>query len=159
MGHQNVRVNGASVLLDVDLTLDTNIYASGDVLADTQIVSGAFRVGDGTGILQNMTVIDSDDQGAAFDVYFLSSNVSMGTENAGPSISDANAKSIVSRVQVGTGDYYDLGGVKIAEVTGLARVLMATSGTKDLYVAVVNGTGTPTYTATGVRLRLGILQD
>jgi len=30
------------------------------------------------------------------------------------------------------------------------------SGTTDLYVAAVNGSGTPTYTAAGLKLRLGL---
>lgn len=159
MGHPNIRVNGASVMLDVTLSLDTSAYASGDLLADTQIVSGAFRVGDGTGVLQNILVIDEDDQGAAFDLYFLDGSSSMGTENSAPSPTDAIARTILARVQVATGDYFDLGGARVADIANLARVIKAASGTKDMYVAAVNGTGSPTYTASGVRLRLGILQD
>jgi hypothetical protein len=30
--------------------------------------------------------------------------------------------------------------------------------TRSLYVAVVNGAGTPTFTATGVRLKIGVRQ-
>lgn len=150
---------GLTTFVDVTLSLDTSAYASGDVLADTQVVTNATRVADLGGIIHSVEVIDQDDQGAAFDIYFLDSNVSMGTENSAPNISDANAAKIMARVQVGTGDYYDLGGVKIADMTGLGRIVKPASGTRNIYVAVVNGTGTPTYTASGIILRIGILQD
>lgn len=145
-------------LTDVALSLDTNIYASGDLLADSQQIDAAFSIADGTGILHSIMVIDQDDQKAAFDIFLLSANVSMGSENSGPSISDADALNVLCRIPVGTGDYYDLGGVSVAGLSGLNRIVKAVSGTDDLYVAVVNGTGTPTYTATGVTLRIGILE-
>ncbi len=153
------KVGGITVVKDVTLSLDTAIYASGDVLADTQQVDAALRVTDGTGVLQGLMVVDQDDQKAAFTVYFLSANVAMGTENAAPSISDANAVNILGLVDIATTDYKDLGGVSVASIRGVSLPLMAVSGTDDIYVAVVNGTGTPTYTASGVKLRLGILQD
>lgn len=145
---------------DVTLTLDTSAYASGDVLADTQIVNSPFRGNDLGGVLVSLTVIDKDDQKAAFDVYFLDQNVTMGTENAAPSISDTNATAIMGPpIAIGTGDYKDLGGVSIAGVDNIGKALRPASGTDDFYVAVVNGTGTPTYTVNGVVLRFGILPD
>lgn len=145
-------------LIEVTLSLDTSAYASGDVLADTQQIDAAFSLADGRGVLHSLMVIDEDDQGAAFDVYILSGSGSMGTENAAPSISDANARTILCRIPVLTSDYADLGGVKVANLSGLNRVVSAASGTDDLYVAVVNGSGTPTFTASGVKLRLGIIE-
>ena len=145
-------------LTDVTLTLDTGAYASGDLLANTQVVTGAFSVTNGKGILHSVMVIDEDDNGAAFDLYFLSANNSFGSENSAPSIADADARDILCIVPIGTGDYKDLGGVKVAEVHGLNRVVKAVSGSADLYVAAVNGSGSPTYTASGVKLRVGIIQ-
>jgi hypothetical protein len=150
---------GRTIYVDVTLSLDTSAYASGDVLADTQVITNMVaRIGYG-GVLQSVEVIDEDDQGAAFTIYFLDANVAMGTENSAPSISDANARSITGSVAVATSDYADLGGVKVAKISGGGLPLQAASGTRNGYVAVVNSTGTPTYTASGVRLRLGILQD
>lgn len=155
----DMKVGGKTRLADVTLSLDTSAYASGDLLADTQVASGFFDSVDGTAILQSLTVIDEDDQKVAFYVYFLSSNVTMGTENAAPSISDANARNILGFVSVGTSDYQDLGGVSVANIRNIGLPLKAAAGTLDLYVAVVNSTGTPTYTASGVKLRLGALLD
>lgn len=152
-------VGGITKVVDVTLSLDTSAYASGDVLADTQQVDAALRVSDGTGVLQSLMVIDQDDQKSAMTIYFLSANVTMGTENSAPSISDANAVNILGFVDIGTADYKDLGGVSVANVKGIGIPLKAVSATDDIYLAAVNGTGTPTYTASGVKLRLGILQD
>ena len=152
--------NGANpAVVEVTLSLDTSAYASGDVLADTQVVTAALSIKNGKGVLQSVLLIDEDDQGAALDLYFLSADVVMGTENAAPSITDANARSILAVVPVATTDYKDLGGVRVANLAGLNRVLKAVAGTPDIYVAAVNGSGSPTYTASGLRLRLGILQD
>jgi hypothetical protein len=153
-----VQVCDGFSLIDVTLSLDTSPYASGDLLADTQVVTSAIRLINGRARLQSVLIIDEDDQGVAFDLYFLSANNTMGTENSAPSISDANARDILCRVPIATGDYYDLGGVRIADVHGLNRIIKAASGTTSIYVAAVNGSGTPTYTASGLKLRIGIEQ-
>lgn len=144
--------------IEVTLTTDTSAYASGDVIADTQVVTGALDLVDGVGKLESLVVIDEDDQGVAFDVYFFSANAPLGTENSAPNISDANGRTCLGYVAVATGDYKDLGGVRVAQVKGIGLPVKAASGTKDIYVGVVNGAGTPTFTATGLKLRLGIAQ-
>lgn len=150
---------GGVTLIDVTLSLDTGAYANGDLLADTQAVANAVRVNDGTGILHSVMIVDEDDQGAAFDLYFLSANNTLGSENSAPSISDANARDILCRVSVATADYSDLGGVKVANLHSLNRIIKGASGSTSIYVAAVNGSGTPTYTASGVKLRIGIIQN
>jgi hypothetical protein len=151
-------VRGPIQYIDVTLSLDTSAYASGDVLADTQAVAGAVHLADAVGILQSVVVVDQDDQKAAFDIYILSANVSMGTENAAPSISDANALEICGPpIAIAIADYKDLGGVSVAGKDNIGKVVKPASGTTTVYLAVVNGTGTPTYTASGVKLRLGFM--
>lgn len=145
------------VFVDVTLSLDTSAYTAGDVLADTQVVTNAFRVPDGTSILQSVVLIDEDDQGAAFDLHFLSANNSLGTENGAPNISDANARDYLGKVAIATGDWADLGGVRVANINKIGMVVKAAAGTQDLYVGAINGAGTPTYTASGIKLRLGFL--
>jgi hypothetical protein len=152
-------VAGKSTVVDVTASLDTAVYAAGDVLADTQVVSNISRLIDTGAVIQSIVVIDKDDQGAAFDIYLLDSNVSVGTENAAPSITDANAAHILGRISVATVDYADLGGVRIANIFGLGIPIKPDTGTANIYVAIVNGSGTPTYTAAGIVLRFGVIQD
>lgn len=142
----------------VTLSLETTALDAGDVAADTQVVSGALTKVNGTGKLQSLAVVDQDDNKAVLTVWFLKANSSMGTEDAAPSISDANALNILGYVDVVANDYKDLGGVSVAYFKGLNMPIQAASGTNDIYVAVVNGAGTPTYTAAGIKLILGIDQ-
>lgn len=150
---------GGVTLVDVTLTLDTSAYASGDLIADTQAVASAVRVNDGLGILHSLMVVDEDDQKAAIDIYFLSANNTFGSENSAPTISDANARDILGIVSVAAADYKDLGGVSVAMKSGLNMIVKGASGSTSIYVAVVSNASTPTYTASGVRLRVGIIQQ
>ena len=99
-----------TTIFSLTLSLDTSAYASGDVLADTQQADAFFAKADGGGVIESITVIDEDDQGAAFSIYFFQANRSLGTENNAPNISDANARDCLGWVDVSTADYKDLGG-------------------------------------------------
>lgn len=143
-------------ILDLTLSLDTNIYASGDVLAATQELAGAVRVVGGTARLDSLVVVDADDQGMAFDVVFLQSNVPLGTENAAPDITDANALKILGIVSVGSSHYLDLGGVRVATVPIAATInLQAEAASTSVYVAAI-ARDAPTHTAAGLTLRIGV---
>lgn len=142
------------------MSLDTSAYANADLLADTQAIDGVFRVPDGTGIIRSLVVIDEDDQTLyTFSVYFLDGSGSLGTENSAPSATDAVCRTILARVDFATTDGVDVGGSKVYSKHGLSIPVSAISGTDDLGVALVCITGTPTHTAAGVRVRIGITQD
>lgn len=144
--------------VDLTFSLDTNIYASGDVLADTQVLAGAMRMRDLTGVLSGFTLFDEDDQGIELDVVFLSANVSIGTENAAVSVTDANAREILGIVNVASSDWKDLGGVRVATVRNVNLPIKPASQTQDVYVALITR-GTPTHTASGLRGRFHFFQD
>jgi hypothetical protein len=138
-------------------TLDTSAYTAGDVLFDTAAVAGALRVSGGKAKLVSVTVLDEDDQAAAtLDLYFFRSNVSLGTVNGAPNVSDANARECLGWVPVAVADWKDVGTSKIACVRNVNLMLKATTGT-TVYVAGVTG-GTPTQTAAGIRIALGLEQ-
>jgi len=147
-------------VIDVTLSLDTSAYGAGDVLADTQIIATQTVRGPGASAkLVSMTVIDKDDQAAAvMDFYFLDQNVSLGTENDVPSISDANALSILGHVTVAAADWKDLGGCKVATIENINLMLKARSTSEALYIAATTA-GTPTQTASGIVVRLGLEQQ
>lgn len=140
------------------LTLDTSAYAAGDLLADTQEIQGfSAMAANALAYLTSVTVIDEDDQKAGMDIVFLNSNVTLGTENSAPSISDANARTIMGIVRVNAGDYVDLGGVSVATRTALGLPLIMTAGTPGMWFGCVT-LGTPTHTASGVRIRFGFVK-
>lgn len=147
-----------SKLVDVTLVADTSAYAANDLLIATQLISNVLRDIDTPMLLMNLILIDEDDQGVAMDIYFLDSNVSFGTFNVAAAPSDASARSVQGKVAVATGDWKDLGGVRVASFGNLNIPLKPAAGTKDVYVAVVNGAGTPTFTASGLKMRLGVTE-
>lgn len=151
-------IKAENTIIDLTATLDTSAYASGDVLFDTQALASVARTAGSTVILQSLTVIDEDDQGVAFDLYFLDTNNPLGTENEAPSITDAHARTILGYVAIGTGDYKDLGGARIATIRNIGLPLKAAAESTSLYVGGVNGSGTPTFTASGLKFKFGFLR-
>lgn len=151
-------VGGVSTIVDVTLSLDTDQYADGDVLADNQEVTNAVRVNDGTGIIHSITLLDKDDQGAALDLVFLQTSGSLGTENSAVSVADGDADDILGVVEIGAGDYVDLVNSQIVTKDNVGIVIKGASGGTSIYIAAVSR-GTGTYTASGITIKLGILQD
>lgn len=142
-------------VFEVTLSVDTSAYADGDTFADTQLVSATFFEASGADrTLLNVVVLDKADQGFGIDLFFLDTNVSLGTENAAPSITDANAAQIVGLVRISSGDWIDVGGARVAVINNISQVLRST--TQNLYIAaVVRGAGT--YGASDVIVKLGVL--
>jgi hypothetical protein len=134
--------------------VDTAAYAAGDVLFDTTAVSVSDNTSAGArGTILTASIIDRDDESSqTITLYFLRSNVSLGTVNAAPSISDDNAAEILGTCTVTTGT--DLGGCKYGETSGL--VLPFELPAQNLFVAATTG-GTPTFTsASDIRVRLSL---
>jgi hypothetical protein len=145
-------------ITSVDLSTPTGALADGDVMADSQIVNACLRAVDGTGTIINVTAIDDADQGFGIDLFFLDANVSIGTEDAAPSISDANAANILGWLRIAAADWIDLGGVRIASVPCSIPV-KGVSGDDAIYVAAVaRGAGTWAG-GTDVTLRIAIACD
>lgn len=143
-------------LIDVTLALDTSIFAAGDVICDTATLSAVTDVAGGCAMLESLTVIDEDDQAGVIDFYFFRVTQSLGTKNAAPDISDANARDCLGYVSVAAADYKDLGGVKVATIKNIQLVLKSSGSSRDCFLGAVVLSGTPTYTASGLKLRLGV---
>jgi hypothetical protein len=153
------RVGSSDIVVTVTPTLDTNQYASGDLLFDSTEVAAAARANGYCTILQNITIIDKDDQGAAFTLLIANAATDFGTLNDAPDPDDTEAATVIGWVSVATTDYIDLGGAKVACVRNLGLALQAGGAATSLYVAAMNGTGTPTYTASGLVIQLGFLRS
>lgn len=145
-------------IVEVTLSLDTNIYAANDLLADTQVVSNAFYDIDKPGVLDSVYVIDEDDQTAVpIVLYLLSDSGSLGTENSALNPTDAVARTILGTVPILAADFKDLINSKAATIKNIGLIVKPKTGTRDLYIAAaLDGAGTPTYTASGIKVRLGI---
>jgi hypothetical protein len=137
-------------------TLDTSAYDSGDVLF-TNTSASVHRVSNGRVRLRSICVIDEDDQGIAMTIVFARNAVSLGTINSTPDIADFDASEIQGHVAIASGDYLDLGGVRVATKSGLDMVLGG-GGDANLYVGAITG-GAPTHTASGLKIWLGVEQN
>jgi hypothetical protein len=151
-------VGGKTIVKDVTLTLDTLAYASGDVLADFQEVTGCLRVNDGTAVLQSIVLLDKDDQGGALDLVFANAAGTLGTENAAVSISDADAANILGVVPITASDYVDLVNSKIVILKNVGLGIVSKSAADSIYVGAISR-DSKTYTASGITLRLTFLAD
>lgn len=153
--------------IDVTPTVETTALDNGDILFDATAIANAVLANDGLSRLCSVQVIDKADQKAEFNLVFLSANVSLGSLDAAPSISDANALNFLGHVKIAAGAFasgdgwLDLGGVSVAkkgmsDINGPPFELKPASGTRIVYVACFIGATTPTYSAGDVVLRLGI---
>lgn len=140
--------------VDVNFTADTSAYAASDLIANATELNQVTSQGLEEVELVSVTLYDADDQGAALTLVLSTASTSFGTLNAAPSLADADALNIVGAVALATTDYVDVGGSKIGFKNNVGA-LMRTNATGDLYAALINGAGTPTFTAAGLKAKLG----
>ena len=137
-------------------TMDTSAYTANDVWFDRTVVTAACAAADQPTYLVGLTVIDQDDQTAAdIRILILNDDVTIGTANAAPSMSDVNGLTIMADILIASADWHDMGGFKIVRVdpAKLPIPIMHKDGTANIYIAGICG-GTPTQTASGVKIRL-----
>ena len=149
-------VGGESAIVTVVLTLHTDANVVNDVLAATQVVAGALRVNDGTGIIQSIVVIDDDDKKGDLDLIFFDANTSVGSESAACSMADNDT--ILGIQEVVEADYVDMINSQVACLKNVGIVNQGATGTDDIYMAAI-ARDTETYSGSGITVRLGILQD
>jgi len=153
--HPNISLtNFRTKIVRFTPVVDTAVYAAGDVLFDTTAVTLSDNTTAGArGTILTASIIDRDDEASqTITLYFFRSNVSLGTINAAPSITDDNAAEIIGTCTVTTGT--DLGGCRYGETSGL--VLPFELPAQTLFVAATTG-GTPTFTnANDIRVRLSL---
>lgn len=140
---------------DVTPVLDTNAYADNDVMFVAIEVPQVFDKGLAR-VLQSVVVLDGDDQAVDFDLVFSNATITLGTINAAVSISDADAAKIIGYVRLSAStDANDLVNSHLYCKTGLGLAMKG--ATASLWVAGVIRSGTPTYSASGMKIKLGFI--
>jgi hypothetical protein len=156
-----VPVGQAVELIQVTPTLDTSAYASGDLICDVTTITGAASLSGGYCELVSVTIVDQDDQTAsAYTIYVTNLSTSWGTFNTAPAPADATALGIQAIIQIAAADWQDLVAFKVAQpvATPFTPKICKTSGSANLYMTIVNGAGTPTFTASGIKVTFGFRQ-
>ena len=159
LGASNV-ANFRTKLVDVDVALTEAACATGFVLSNFQSIDVVSDVGAAStidGTINSIVIIDKDDHGIQLDVLFSDkqSLPTLGTNNLIVSISDADADTIIGRVDSGA-TYVDLVASKMVVPAAFSPIPFSTANGK-LYVGVVNRGASTTWTAAaGITLRLGL---
>lgn len=143
---------------EVRLNVDTAVYAAGDLMA-LAVEIPRCCVANHPSYIVSVTVLDYDDQGAAFDLLFFRADPgNLGTVNAAIAISDAAAEQILCSIPVAAADYIDLGAQQIAQPEFYARKVRPSDGQTSLWVAAVSR-GTPTYAGGRLLLKVGTVKE
>jgi hypothetical protein len=149
--------------LEYDPTVTIGAYSANDVVGDLQGLSlGSVK---GTGVIKSLKIIDIDNQKAAFTILiFKSEPASWPADNGAISLSAANAKLVIAKINVTAADYETIATRAIADID-LSKVIKAVGdkqgGVTDrkIWPAVIT-TGTPTYTTlTSLKFIFGLLLD
>jgi hypothetical protein len=145
------------VLTWVDLTptIDTSAYASGDTYFVATAISNAAWRADQPVNLRQIIMLDEDDQAVQTTtfLFFDAAAPALGTINVAPNITDANARTVCGAFTMEPSMVLDLGASKLYH--GYPNIMLKpVSGTRDVYVAAIVY-GTPTNTASGIKLRFG----
>src|SRR6478735_3764684 len=143
-------------VVDVTLSADTAILADNDVIAAPQEVVGFFRVPGGTVKLHSVYLLDGDDQNQDIDIFFLNAAGNIGAENAAYSPDDTNAAMILGYVSLLAASHFTDNINSRSAYLGNINLMLKAADTTSVWVAAVCRSGTPTYTAAGLKLKLGI---
>lgn len=139
---------------DVTPVLEASILADNDVFFVPIEVPQVFDKGLPR-MLQSVSVIDGDDQATEFDLIFSNATITLGTLNSGVTISDADAAKIIGSVSFLTTDAVDLINSTVFKKSGIGLIMKGV--TSSLWVSGVVRSGTPTYTASGFKIKLGFI--
>lgn len=150
-------VGGNTMLGSVTPGCATTAIGAGSIAFNGTEIAGALRVSGGTGVLESVTVIDRDDQGIALDLVFTDGSASFGVLGAAPAAADVLGDKVLGVVHVAAADYVDLGNFRAATVAGI-NLTVKGNATTSLWVAAL-ANGSATFTASGLTIKAGILQD
>jgi hypothetical protein len=154
-GHQ---IGGKTKTVEVTPTISTSEYAAGDAIGGKMTLSNATtHRGNFGGMLQTVTIIDKDKEGATIDIFFFDTDFTATADNSAFDPSDADLLNCVGVVQVGPLDWYNCNDNAVACVRNIG--LSFTSTSEHLYAQAVIRT-VETFTAVGdLTFKFTFLQD
>ncbi|MBI1188308.1 MAG: hypothetical protein GC206_13420 [Alphaproteobacteria bacterium] len=133
--------------------LSADAYDAGDLFFDVTEIANAVDALGGAGVIDQIVIYDKGDQAAAaMTLIFAQASTSLGSLDAAPNISDANAAGAAAgaglrTVAVASGDFIDVGGLKVATLRDVKLIVNAAAASRSIYLGAMCA-GTPTQ-ATG----------
>lgn len=151
------QVGGITKLIDSGISVDTSQYADLDVIDSVIALPKSVRKKAGSGVIQSLVVVDSDNQAADLDIYFFDDTFTTAADNAAWSPSYADMQKLIGVVNMRT--YSTINSIAYSVVKNIGLSFDVASNSESLYMLAVSR-GTPTYTAAGnLTIKVGILQD
>lgn len=135
------------------LTTATTAYTAGDVLGAEM----SWNLGAANGITGSAELVDKSDITGSIFLHLFDRSVTFGTDNAAPSISDADALFYIGTIEFP--QPYDLGGVRVVSIDSIGRLWRANAST-TIYGRMVTQTGHTFFGAVGdIQVYLHGLKD
>jgi hypothetical protein len=133
--------------------LNASVLANNEVFMVDHEVKGVFNK-NLPRKLQSIVVLDGDDQNVAFDLVFSSAAITLGTANDVVSITDANAANVLGVVKFVVATHaQDFINSIVFVMANIGLIMQGTSS--SLFVSAIVRSGTPTFTASGMKIKLG----
>ena len=151
--------------MDVDLiTLTAVCNAEASEVATSLFqadeIANAVAIDGGTCILQSVGLLDDDYHSQSIDLVFMDTTGLLDASDDGTVIDAADGvipDAILGVVNIS--NYFDGVAWSYGHKENIGLVLKAASGSRSIYVSAINRGATKTWTASGLRLKLGIVKD
>ena len=162
---QNYTVQEKLNKMDVDLiTLTAVCNAEASEVATSIFqadeIANAVAIDGGTCILQSVGLLDDDYHSQSIDLVFMDTTGLLDASDDGTVIDAADGvipDAILGVVNIS--NYFDGVAWSYGHKENIGLVLKAASGSRSIYVSAINRGATKTWTASGLRLKLGIVKD
>jgi len=146
-------------LIDVTPVLTTDAYTANDMLFVPIEVPLAIPAGKSAKLV-SLCVIDKDDQEKALDILFFESAATTEDVNDAEGTDDANNNKLLTIVTIITDDYVDLASGQVATQKesdpGMGAVLRPNDKEQASFWLAGVTRSTPTHTASGLLIRIGL---
>ena len=114
----------------------------------------------GTAIIQSIVLLDDDDNGQPLDIVFMGTSGLLDASDDATVISAGDGlvpDAIIGVVQIS--NYFDGVLWQVGQKDNIGLVIASRSNTRSIWISAINRGATSTWTAAGLRLKIGYIQD
>ena len=162
MSSSNERLNQMKTkVFTITPTTTTAECVAGDVVFQADELANFMSEKGGTAIIQSVTILDDDDKGESLDIVFMDTDGLLDATTAGGTAIDA-ADGVIPDAILGfatVSNYFDGIAWKVGQKDNIGLAIQSASTTRSIWISAVNRGSTQTWTAAGLRLKIGYIQD
>lgn len=142
-------------------TISTTAYTAGDVIGGELLLTNAMRLTNQTARLKSLTMLDQDNQKAAYTLLLFDQDLTTPADNAAWAWQSADRAKLIAAISVrsgdisASGDWVTVGGTAVCTIP-LADIMAVGTGIANLYLVVVIGEAKTFTTTSSLRLHIGL---